>query len=964
MYNLTNIHITNQEYGELFNEDASSSSSKRSPGAAIPYNDDDVIPSNLILNNPRIESNTNLAISTTSQPETEEEYDYDYTYEYDPEVVEEIDYNDFSSFESEQKYDTSQKEISGSLPSSVYCDLVNTLNTKCFETSILEIWRYHEETIMNLTQEDILHAINVVRKSPYFGFGHDFAGKLGGIVRDEKGLIIGAKSALHSWVSTVDETKVVKSFLRIDNEKVGAINLDWELELIEIALNQAEKWHDNGVDMTVKVNVARSFNDISGQAIFGDLQKVIIGYLIMFLYTTIMLGRLNKVEQRFYLTAGGLFSVLMGIGIGIGITSALGFPYIPLHAMLPFICLGIGIDDMFVIVQCLHNINANDLGEHDTVEERMGVTLKHAGVAITVTSLTDMFAFGIGAVTILPGLQAFCISCAFAIGAIYLLQASWFVACLALDEKRIKERKNAFCPTCITYPETWQPSEASQKQYGQMLLRHYSKLLNSTIYKLSILLLTLSACGVGLWGTINIRTKFDPSLLLPPHSYLLDWIKTHQLDYPKDGWGSDIYTGAINPLVDLPRLDSLVNDMVDLSKGEDRILKGIDSWWLHFKSYIKTTSKNSQPTTSKFSSIGYNPENFSLDLSNFLFSQVGARYKLQILFDGNLTCDSPAPPILATKTGFQYDRFAGPTQHAPARRKVEQVMESNQLTSRTFSFSKIYAAWETDEIIAKELWRNMGLAMICVFVITLLLLADIKICVLVFICVVLTLVDIVGILHFWDVTIDTISCINIVLAIGLCVDYSAHIAHAFLVAEGSSIERSQTAISTMGPAIANGGITTFLAVIPLFFSGSHVFLTFFKVFFLTVIFGLFHGIIFLPVILSWIGSESKKSTSSELGIVESDRDVDTKSKNLRTQGTLSNVNYVQTYNSVQDINRSSDSNGGGAHNPSFIASNSELDKNYSHPNFVHPDVDSCSKSKASKRWNPFQKFKQTYQINE
>merc|ERR1719226_177241 len=150
---------------------------------------------------------------------------------------------------------------------------------------------------------------------------------------------------------------------------------------------------------------------------------------------------------------------------------------------------------------------------------------------------------------------------------------------------------------------------------------------------------------------------------------------------------------------------------------------------MSFKSYMDT-SKNIKHS-SKFSGDGYNPENFSLDLSNFLFSQTGARYKTNILLDGDLTCNSPAPPILATKTGFQFDRFSGPTEHAPARRKVEQVMESNHLSSRTFTHSKIYAAWETDEIIAKELWRNMGLAMICVFVITLLLLADIKSCVLV-----------------------------------------------------------------------------------------------------------------------------------------------------------------------------------------------------------------------------------------
>ena len=574
-----------------------------------------------------------------------------------------------------------------------------------------------------------------------------------------------------------------------------------------------------------------------------------------------------------------------------------------------------------------------------------------------------MFAFGIGAVTILPGLQAFCISCAFAIGAIYLLQASWFVACLSLDEKRIKDKRNAFCPSCVKYPESWEPSESSQKQLGKVFLMKYSKLLNFQVYKVFVLLLSLLACGAGLWGTINIRTQFDPSLLLPPHSYLLDWISTHKIDFPKDGWGSDIYTGKINPLLDLPQIDSMVKEMANLTEGEDRVLKGIDSWWFKFKDYVHTT-KGSLNRTSSYSEIGYDPQNFSLDLSNFLFSQVGARYTTNILLDGKLTCNSPAPPILATKTGFQYDRFTGPTQHAPARRKVEKVMDSHQLSSsRTFSHSKIYAAWETDETIAKELWRNMGLAMMCVFVITLLLLANVKICVLVLLCVILTLVDIVGMLHFWGITIDTLSCVNIVLAIGLCVDYSAHIAHAFMVAEGSAIERSQTALATMGPAIINGGITTFIAVVPLIFSASHVFLTFFKVFFLTVLFGLFHGIIFLPVILSWIGSASNKSTSSELGITGSNSDIETMSKDGEPKA-ITNGNYIPTYDSVEDVNGKSVSNGGGAYNQAFKASNSEIDQKCTNSNLVHPDIQSASQSSCSKRWNPFQKFQHTLSIND
>ncbi len=57
----------------------------------------------------------------------------------------------------------------------------------------------------------------------------------------------------------------------------------------------------------------------------------------------------------------------------------------------------------------------------------------------------------------------------------------------------------------------------------------------------------------------------------------------------------------------------------------------------------------------------------------------------------------------------------------------------------------------------------------------------------------------------------------------------------------------------MGPAVFNGGFSTFLAFALLMTSSSHVFLTFFKIFFLVVLFGLFNGIIFLPVVLSLIG---------------------------------------------------------------------------------------------------------------
>merc|ERR1711963_9904 len=104
-------------------------------------------------------------------------------------------------------------------------------------------------------------------------------------------------------------------------------------------------------------------------------------------------------------------------------------------------------------------------------------------------------------------------------------------------------------------------------------------------------------------------------------------------------------------------------------------------------------------------------------------------------------------------------------------------------------------------------------------------------------------------------------CNNLIIAIGLCVDYFAHVTHRYLGEKGTKDQRMVATLTNIGPAVFNGGVSTFLAFILLASSKSHVFITFFKIFFLVVSFGIFHGIVFLPVLLSLVGPEcnSKKT---------------------------------------------------------------------------------------------------------
>ncbi len=176
--------------------------------------------------------------------------------------------------------------------------------------------------------------------------------------------------------------------------------------------------------------------------------------------------------------------------------------------------------------------------------------------------------------------------------------------------------------------------------------------------------------------------------------------------------------------------------------------------------------------------------------------------------------------------------------------------------SRVFAYSFEYSNFKTMEIVTGELSRNILLALVCVFAATLVLIADIIASLLVVFSVFVTLVCVAGFVHFWGLTIEVFAAVLFTISMGLAVDYSAHVTHGFMVAKGTRNERVHEMLTEMGPAVLNGGFSTFLAFVLLSTSSSYGFQTFFKIFFLIVLFGLFFGLVFLPVVLSLVGPRS------------------------------------------------------------------------------------------------------------
>ncbi|XP_069190500.1 uncharacterized protein [Procambarus clarkii] len=215
------------------------------------------------------------------------------------------------------------------------------------------------------------------------------------------------------------------------------------------------------------------------------------------------------------------------------------------------------------------------------------------------------------------------------------------------------------------------------------------------------------------------------------------------------------------------------------------------------------------------------------------------------------------------KLEFVYRRLDERWQQQEAMAEVRQMVESCNVSGYHAAWAHVYSQWETDASLASELWRNLGLVISVVAVVAMVVVGAGLVALLVVGCVVATLVEVAALMHLSGLTVDTVTTIALVLAVGLCVDYAAHIAHAFLEGKGSRQARAQAAVSTVGPAVLHAGLSTLLAFLALAPSQSHLFFAFFKIFTSMSVLGLFQGLVVLPALLSLVGSDPRNLQHSE-----------------------------------------------------------------------------------------------------
>ena len=169
------------------------------------------------------------------------------------------------------------------------------------------------------------------------------------------------------------------------------------------------------------------------------------------------------------------------------------------------------------------------------------------------------------------------------------------------------------------------------------------------------------------------------------------------------------------------------------------------------------------------------------------------------------------------------------------------------------------------------------------FIVILFITADITVTIMVAFAVFLVDVYILALVFYWNLTFNSIVVVQVVVAIGLAVDYSAHIGHTYLSVNppntskyrtdaAKRMYKAQKSLSQMGSSIFHGAFSTFLAVAVLGNSASYIFVVFFKMWVGIIVFASSNGFLLLPVVLSYIGPvkehESKSKDKAEKGAKE------------------------------------------------------------------------------------------------
>ncbi|CAK0844550.1 unnamed protein product [Prorocentrum cordatum] len=624
--------------------------------------------------------------------------------------------------------------------------------------------------------------------------------------------------------------------------------LQWEKTVIDEYVSSSyehveQKWDHIHVEL---FSAARSVDDELARVVGGDLSFVSLGFVFLVTTAAFALGHpLRCVQGRRVLGISSFFVVVFGTLGGYGLASAVGIPFTSLQLILPFILVGIGVDNAFVIVGAFDRT-----AKSKSIEERIRDAMMLEGMSVTMTSATDVLAFLCGATSSYPAVVYFCLCAASSLMYTYVLQLTAFCSLLALDAHRQQSsRMDVVC--CVRTNRT--PGallEDGDEPFAVRVMEMYARAITRNwLVKLAVVSGILALGGACLWQALeNMDTAFDISDLSPDSSYVRDYFAVEE-----KYWGAD--TSALNIPVhvvfrDVDESDAVVQREMRRTEDEALQLRAIDSavaphsWHRSFTEWaLANEGTRADLATDQFQSVeGHRflaGPGFYTALSSWLDDDdlsLGQRFRNDVVFEDGEVRHSRIVVIQVTMSESRMQVEALTEAEAFYRGK-QAVLPGTIAHAHPWVFYDQYR-----NILSETFWATL-MCFIAVSVVSLFVLSHPLVVLIVSGVITLVYIDLLGCLPLIGQPLNSISMINLVMAVGLVVDYSMHVAHSFMAQHPqlSRDERVVLAMKSIGVSVSKGLLSTLVGVLPLSLGSSKIFRVFFNMLVLILAVGGTHG---------------------------------------------------------------------------------------------------------------------------
>jgi len=725
-----------------------------------------------------------------------------------------------------------------------------------------------------------------------------------------------------SYNESVLEAKALVVTWVVSNHPEGTEKLEramiWEDELKRTLLDVQREASDRGLRLSFNTEV--SLEQELNKSTNTDAKIVVISYVIMFLYASLALGSttvavkmilqnpaIALVQSKFMLGIVGIVIVLMSVSASVGLFSAAGIKVTLIIAeVIPFLVLAVGVDNIFLIVHEFERVNTSnpDLA----IEHRMSKALGRMGPSILLSATTETVAFALGAAVGMPAVRNFA---AYAAGAVFinaLLQVTMFVSVLALNQQRV-ELGRADCIPCIKVtshdPLTANSSYAyvgeDESGLQRFIRKIYAPALLGKKVKVAIITIFLGLFCAGLALLPEVKLGLDQRIAIPSDSYLIQYFNDLD-DY--FGVGPPVYfvTRELNITqrehqrqlcgrfstchqYSLANILEQERKRAEVSYIADPAASWVDDFFLWLNpAYEECCVVDHKPCLADRrppwnSALKGMPEGneYIYYLSKWLKASATSECPVagQAAYSDAVVVDHNRTTILASHFRTSHTPLRSQSDfinaYRSARRIASEISSYQSEDFSVFPYSKFYIFFDQYTSIVRLSAALLGSAIAVILFLTTVLLGSLATGLVVTITVAMTLIDIIGAMAVTNVSLNAVSLVNLIISVGISLEFCAHIARAFQFPSITVMERAPrnrprgkdarawAALVNVGASVFSGiTITKLLGVAVLAFTRSKIFeIYYFRVWVALIVFAASHALVFLPVALSLFGGQGK-----------------------------------------------------------------------------------------------------------